>query len=66
MDLTWISYMEMNLDITHLLNEDSQYATLPGGNNLFRAEIDPNFDLDYQFNVSESSFGLQLTYETKG
>ena len=58
--------MEMNLDITHLLNEDSQYATLPGGNNLFSAEIGPDISLDYQFNVSESMFGLNLTYESKG
>lgn len=58
--------MEMNLDITHLLNEDSNYATLPGGNNLFSAEIDPNVNLEYQFNVSESAFGLKLTYESKG
>ena len=58
--------MEKNIEKNNLLNEDSQYATLPGGNNLFSAEIEPDISLDYQFNVSESMFGLNLTYESKG
>lgn len=63
--VTWTSYMELNLDITHLLNEDNMYATLPGGINLFAAEINPDVDVDYQFNVSPSTLGLSITYEPK-